>query len=902
MGYALLARTELSTNSMGNTVCSRLGNSSQSGTTEGGGQYKAYVAARLSKFAVRCNATGTGRTVNIRIDSANGNESVSMTDSTAGWYEDTSGNTDTLAASGTYIGIKNTSTGSPSIQIMRLLMQVTATYPHATLFTATSIGTVTTASTTWYVHPAGRGAKSTTTEDDVKAIMRVACTVRNAAVYVSSARATNCTVRSRPNKANGNFNITLTGGVTGWFVDDSSTDVLAAGDTFDWTLTTSTGSDNETLRGIDCTLTYASGQTCDIYSAWSAGIARSASGTDHFYEILGGGTNPETTRTTVEMQHGFPCKTTRARINVTANTYTGNATFALQKNAADGNQVVTITANTPGIYEDVSSSDNFEPTDTVNFRISGGTANSMTYTWMGLTEEDLASRDMGAGSLTLSGNAPNLDTGIIPSAGSLTLSGYAPSVSVGGGDIAITPGAGSLSLTGYAPSLDTGVVPGAGSLSLTGAAPSLDTAISPLAGSLTLTGFAPTRQVDLNLVPAAGSLTLAGVAPLINTGIAPASGALTITGPPPNLDTGITPGAGSLAVTGLAPSLDTNIKPGVGSLALTGYAPSIVVDIPISPAAGALALTGYAPKLDVGIIVPAASLALSGFEPSVGTGTMPGVGTLALTGYAPTVAVGANVTPDAGALALTNYAPKLDTGITVPAGALQLTGYVPSLGGAIDVTPGTGTLTLTGAAASLDTGITPPAGALTLIGAAPSIVLNIPLVPGAAALALTGYAPSLSIGIAPGAGTLTLAGYAPSAVIDRAITPGTGSVALTGYAPTLDVGILPPTGSLSLSGYTPSLGGNIQVTPGPAALSLSGYAPTVAVGANLQPGAGALQLAGYAPTLGVGITPGTGTLTLTGYGPDSKAIVAKPKLKASKTTLELSGTKITPTLDGEVDE
>lgn len=120
-----------------------------------------------------------------------------------------------------------------------------------------------------------------------------------------------------------------------------------------------------------------------------------------------------------------------------------------------------------------------------------------------------------AGSLTLTGFAPQIPTVIAVPLGTLSLSAFAPQI-----PSTIAVPAGNLTLTGQAPTIPTTIAVPAGSLTLTGLVPTITAAITinVPAGALTLTGYPPLVQGNANIIDVpAGSLSLSAFAPTVVT-------------------------------------------------------------------------------------------------------------------------------------------------------------------------------------------------------------------------------------------------------------------------------------------------------------------------------------------------------------------------------------------------
>jgi hypothetical protein len=280
-------------------------------------------------------------------------------------------------------------------------------------------------------------------------------------------------------------------------------------------------------------------------------------------------------------------------------------------------------------------------------------------------------RSPGTGALTLAGQAPNaavVGAGTVtPQKGALTLSGGLVGLRFLG------PDAGSLTFTGVAPTLSTGisghtVTPGSGSLAFTGT--DVEVAFGgPETGTLTFTGQAPSLVRSGIFIPASASLTLSGIAPsLVGTGPkTPATGTLTITGQGPRL---------AFAV----------ILPPAGSVTVSGVAPVSFMRGPFTPATAALTLSGGAPALGFALtaLPPTGTLTISGVAPiTVRFGVVtPSTGALTLTGRTPALAFPNQAFPATGALTLTGVAPtRLVSGSQIPqpgTAVLTLAGQVPT--------------------------------------------------------------------------------------------------------------------------------------------------------------------------------------------------------------------------------
>jgi len=168
-------------------------------------------------------------------------------------------------------------------------------------------------------------------------------------------------------------------------------------------------------------------------------------------------------------------------------------------------------------------------------------------------------------------------------------------IAVPSGNVTLTGDVGSLTLTGFAPSLDTGLFAGVGALTLTGLASSLNTGLNAGVGSLSLAGFAPSLGFGLNA--GVGTLSLTGFAPSLKTTLNPGTGQLVLSGFASSLKTTLNPGVGQMTLSGFAASvaIGTSLSAGVGTLTLTGFAPSLVAtnNVTLTAGTGTLTLAGF---------------------------------------------------------------------------------------------------------------------------------------------------------------------------------------------------------------------------------------------------------------------------------------------------------------------
>lgn len=405
MGFSLLVQGNLGAAAIGGGAFTPFGSvGANPSNVEATSQVKYRIAGTLSNLAVLANATGTNRFVRLRKNTANGNQVVNPTNTTAGLYADGS-NSDTIASTD-LVDLSFASTGTPSYFWCRQLFK--ATTDHAAYYVVGRFGDYTAASTTYFEKPIGALADNAAATEATKKIkLRVAGTLQNSQAYVSAARATDTTIRDRINGSNGTVVITLTASTTGLFEDTSHTDPVASGDDICWGVTTGTGVDTLTIQFIGCAVGGISTPTNDIFTGQFDGVARAASGTSSFY-LISGRIFATATEANAKMQHGFSCTTSRLRMYLTASTYTVDGVCVMRKNGADGAQTFPLTALTSGLFEDTTHSDTFAATDDACISINGGTTGSITIEWMGLTEQDTSATNVAITGVSGTGSIGNI--------------------------------------------------------------------------------------------------------------------------------------------------------------------------------------------------------------------------------------------------------------------------------------------------------------------------------------------------------------------------------------------------------------------------------------------------------------------------------------------------------------
>lgn len=384
MGKALLLTSNLSTAAPTSARYWPMGNAEMYvSTSEATQSITARVPGTLSKLAVRVDATGTGRSFRVRKNTADGNQTLSPTDSTSGIFEDNS-NSDAVAAADLIAFKTSGSTGSPIYYWARQVFS--ATTGHATYHTCATNGNYTTASASRFNPLAGTHAPQST-QANAQCKIRAPGTLQNGQVYVSAnGRATDSILYSSINGVRGNIVITIGAGLTGLFEDTVHTDTLADGDLVGWELVTGSGAGTLTVQRISSAVVAASGNANDIFAGGNS-LARAASGTPDYLYIAGQLTAPGS-EALANVRHGFPAILSALRFYVSANTCASTVTVVLRVNGVDTPLTFTIGAAATGWFEDTTHAVAVGADDDVCISIVGGTSGSLTIRAIGLTERE----------------------------------------------------------------------------------------------------------------------------------------------------------------------------------------------------------------------------------------------------------------------------------------------------------------------------------------------------------------------------------------------------------------------------------------------------------------------------------------------------------------------------------
>lgn len=246
---------------------------------------------------------------------------------------------------------------------------------------------VTTNNQTWFIAPvqATLASSTTYTEASTEVTVRKDATARNLTVRVNTnARTTNVTVRFRKNGADGNQNITIAGGATGWFQDTTNEDALVDGDTFCYRVQTLGSGGTIIISGIYNEFESDTGNA-HTYMGKQDNAYNSTSNTTSYLSIGGVGTTTSATPSTMETNGtGVPCDGTLSNLQfrIITNTRIVDVPVTVYKNGAASALSVTVTAGATGFFEDASNTVSIAHGDFINLGVvpgAGGGSFTMRY-------------------------------------------------------------------------------------------------------------------------------------------------------------------------------------------------------------------------------------------------------------------------------------------------------------------------------------------------------------------------------------------------------------------------------------------------------------------------------------------------------------------------------------------
>ena len=341
--------------------------------------FSAYISANtLSTASITCTT---------RKNAGAGNQSFTISAGATGRFSDLA-NSDTVAVGDTFNTSFVVAAGGTGTAILRnMTINFKATSGHGITYSANSGGATATTASTIYEHGIVVNIPSTTpvAMAGTQVKMKVAGTFSYFQSYISAnTRTTAGSFRFRVNGANGNQNMTIAGSATGRVSDTANSDTVAVNDLVNYRFTTGTGANTTTFLNSSVSFVATSGNANDNFGGvTSAGVTRAAGASVTPYQAFA--LQATDTESTLQVPFGFAARTSNFRAYISANTYSGSATFTVRKNGAAANQNISVAAGTTGWVEDSTNVDVFTASDLISIGLEGGTSGSMTYWLTGLT-------------------------------------------------------------------------------------------------------------------------------------------------------------------------------------------------------------------------------------------------------------------------------------------------------------------------------------------------------------------------------------------------------------------------------------------------------------------------------------------------------------------------------------
>jgi hypothetical protein len=352
---------------------------SASSTTETNVQVDYRTAGVFSNLYLRVTANNYATTLApaLRQNAATSALVLSVGIAATGVFEDTT-HTVTIVAGDKLAYLMPTNSAAKSITLTMFASTFDATSTTCTRCLAAIFGVSTGSQNTNRYQPVGGKLLYTnTTEANAKTRMQVAGTFANMSIRLSANTITG-SITSRKNGANGNMTVSITA-TTGWFEDTTHTDTVAANDDYNTTYvmasTTST-----TIQHIGLDFTDATG-AFSIHCNADPTLSVVNQALTVFYPMAGELNSTATeANTKVLAKDIYACS--KLTTNLTANTVTATSTLRFRKTGANGNQAVSITASTTGIFTDSTHTDTTAATDDMNYQLvtgTGGTSMTLSF-------------------------------------------------------------------------------------------------------------------------------------------------------------------------------------------------------------------------------------------------------------------------------------------------------------------------------------------------------------------------------------------------------------------------------------------------------------------------------------------------------------------------------------------
>ena len=861
--------------------------------TEAENQVTIYTAGTFSFMSVLVGTNTSNGTVTMKFrkNLADGNQLISVGAGLTGEFFDTT-NSDTVV-SGDEVNYTFINAGTGDVEMYLTQIQFSATSNTVTKVIANESVSYTAASTTYYTALFARVSSQTTDEARRQHKLRSNGTLRNLFVIATSnARSTTTVIKSRINSADGNCSVSIGASATGFFEDTSNSDSLSSGDLVNSSVTTDTGTGALNITCIS--YEFETTNFSSILGSSSPSGRTLAQGTTRYSFLCGDmdtGLTATESNTQLDTKNNFTASNMFCYLS--ANTIVGNSTMGFRKNSGDGNQSISLTGLTTGLFEDSSNTDTVITTDVVNYKFVGGAAGtSATIILTGLKMVSSFSATITPSVLSITTSLPSPTKFVQPSALSITASVQTPSISRGvtivmaasvgvdsitegqttGTTLSIphTLGGNSNRIVTFGLTCEFGTITSVKYNNV-----NMLTAVDASAGGRTSTLYyllesslpvAGVYNVDV-VLSGAGNGTVGGVASFYNVAqSAPQTTNTNINSGTSSISTDVTLTAANELV------VDCLYNADITSFTATGIGQNIIFSTAVSggsnSGAGSYVLAS-APgvrTLSWTFTFADAHHAVAAFLPG------PSVANLTVSIPSPTVSVVTNVTvtPSVLSIVASVQAPALITSSTLSPSALSAIVSLPSptisIGGGTNVTVTPGVLSIIASIQAVvqSATISPTFGLFVSTTQTPSFTqnVNVTITPSVLSIVASIQAPTITtvrnLTTSPGVLSITVNAIAPAISTSTTISTGVLSIVVSTQNPTVSTSttIVPNALSAVVSVQNPviSAGGNVTITPSVLSIVASVQAPAISTSTTISTGVLSVVVSTVAPSISTSTT------------------------------------------------
>lgn len=339
-------------------------------TAEADAQIPYRTAGRITSLYTRVTTNDRGTsTFRLRKNTANGNNTVSITASTTGEFQDVT-NSDSIAAGDLVNTQLTTGAGGTTftITMINAVFNPNANNDMLSKWVCNGVSTAayTGTSATFFNTIAGTLGFGGT-ESSQQTTMRTRGTLKNMSCGINAnTRSTASTILSRKNTANGALSISIGATLTGVFEDTTHSDSLVSGDLVNTSVVVGTGVGSLTATFVAAEFITTNGRQ-QIMSA-DASTVNAAATNNYSY----GGNLSRATEADSKTKTLMPFFASFLGCVVTSNTVTAASTLKFRINGANGNQSVSITASTTGLFEDSTHTDVVAVNTEIDDQVIGG--------------------------------------------------------------------------------------------------------------------------------------------------------------------------------------------------------------------------------------------------------------------------------------------------------------------------------------------------------------------------------------------------------------------------------------------------------------------------------------------------------------------------------------------------